>query len=227
MSLLQHILFSSRGCLHSFGPSGQNMPQHTGFWHQHRANFQSTLEGIWRVYIPSQSFVTAKMGVLGLVPSSSTYLRSTKAWFPFGNFFLKCYLWQCFEQTWCKNVGTTTNFRTVQCVHFYICCTLHDVLFDKRNTRTQNHLRPIVIQHYIICLVPSHNTLFSYKKKIKNWTNKYFILNRACDHARGISYLYLSNLESKLSMRGAKYSPKNFSKSVLTKLHHHFTLNTH
>ena len=29
ISVLEHTLFSWRGCLHSFRPSGQNMPQHT------------------------------------------------------------------------------------------------------------------------------------------------------------------------------------------------------
>ena len=41
-----------------------------------RANFHSTLGGIWRVYIPSKPFMGPKMNVLGLIMSFPPYLRS-------------------------------------------------------------------------------------------------------------------------------------------------------
>ena len=49
---------------------------------QVRANFYSTLGGIWRVYIPSLLFMGAKMSVLGLIISFLPYLRSAMVRFP-------------------------------------------------------------------------------------------------------------------------------------------------
>ena len=57
------------------------MPQHTDCSISTELT-QCTSGGIRRVYIPSQPFVAAKMIVLGLIPSSSTYMRSAKARFP-------------------------------------------------------------------------------------------------------------------------------------------------
>ena len=47
-----------------------------------RANFYSTLGGIWRVYILSKTFMGAKLSVLILITCFPPYLRSAMVWFP-------------------------------------------------------------------------------------------------------------------------------------------------
>ena len=85
MSVLEDILFRWRGCLYSFRPSGQHMPLHT------ELSFSTELTsrvpvGVYREYIQRVSPLwKEKKSMLGLILSSSPYLRSAKGHFPSEN----------------------------------------------------------------------------------------------------------------------------------------------
>ena len=166
MRVLGHVLFHWRGRLHSFRPSGQNMPYHSHFI------FLSGLtswvhQGGYKEYISRVSPLwQQKISVLGLILSSSPYLRSALGGWPLleqNNVYQTCF-----------SRGCSTNRLLTDCldeeekvIHSW---------FSTRIFKTFPNLK-----HYIKKVETLKNC--SYKKNFKSFLF-FFLINLPLGHPK-------------------------------------------